>query len=579
MNDVQHLRRSQFIFTYGPGAILEGKNGPVMILSLNEGLGRYFTGEWLEKFEIKDSRLSEFLRKNKEIDGTIRLFSLPTNAALSHDENSYIYNTYRFPRWKICYGRREGGHQNPVLYEHKGEGEGCPLCGSKNASATRFVAACPDGHLDDLPWKYLVHSKETGCNPEYFHWKIEGPSIADIIIECPECGQSSSMRDIYRKKFRCTGRFPENRSGHRSEESCELEMKILQRQSTSLRIPVTLTLVKIPYKTELDEILESDPEFRGNLRGIINHANKENLLSDVKQNKIKYYDTVKWSIEEMGYRKFCEHVMEFSDRITENPLGDEFRVLREMRTSETLSVGEPVKFSVDSQIILKIVPVEKLKLTTAQIGYYRSPYLKKDENSEIIPSNIVSTGARDAISGSWWYPAFESVGEGLFITADRIPPESLSSNATEEWNERKLIHDEILRQNTQVSSEFVWWHTISHSIIRALSLYAGYSSPSIRERIYTESGGAGGILIYSSSVGDDCSMGGLSGCASESKFEEIWKIAMKNIEFCSSDPICNQNRISNGNYNGSACHSCLLLSETSCEHRNRWLDRHLVLGD
>ncbi|WP_238374275.1 MULTISPECIES: DUF1998 domain-containing protein [Methanothermobacter] len=577
MNNVQHLRRSQFIFTYGPGAILEGKNGPVMIPSLNDGLGNYFGIEYLEKFEIKDSRLSEFLRKNKEIDGTIRLFSLPTNAALSLDENRHIYNTWRFPRWKICYGRTEGGHQNPVLYYER-EGKGCPICGSRNASATRFVAACPDGHLDDLPWKYLVHSKETGCNPEYFHWKIEGPSIADIIIKCPECGQSSSMRYIYRKKFRCTGRLPE-RSGLRSKESCELEMKILQRQSTSLRIPVTLTLLKIPYKTKLDEILENDPEFRGNLRGIINHANKENLLSDVKQNKRKYYDTVKGSIEDMGYRRFCEHVMGFNSRMIADPLGDEFRALREMRTSETLSVGEPVKFSVDSQITLKIVPVEKLKLTTAQIGYYRSPYLKKDENSEIIPSNIVSTGEREAISESWWYPAFESMGEGLFITADRIAPESSSLNALQEWDERKLIHDEILRQNTPVSPEFVWWHTLSHSIIQALSLYAGYSSPSIRERIYTDSGGAGGILLYSSSIGDDCSMGGLSGCASESKFKEIWKIAMNNIEFCSNDPICHQNRISDGNYNGSACHRCLMLSETSCEHRNRWLDRHAVLGD
>ena len=31
--------------------------------------------------------------------------------------------------------------------------------------------------------------------------------------------------------------------------------------------------------------------------------------------------------------------------------------------------------------------------------------------------------------------------------------------------------------------------------------------------------------------------------------------------------------------NGSACIYCLLLPETSCEHNNMWLDRHLLTGE
>ena len=38
---------------------------------------------------------------------------------------------------------------------------------------------------------------------------------------------------------------------------------------------------------------------------------------------------------------------------------------------------------------------------------------------------------------------------------------------------------------------FVWWHTLSHSLIRAISNEAGYSSASIRERVYIEVRGDG----------------------------------------------------------------------------------------
>ncbi|MFB2623938.1 DrmB family protein [Methanothermobacter sp. KEPCO 2] len=589
-HDVQHLRRSQFIFTYGPGAILEGKNGPRIIPSLNQGLKEYFTIENLEKFEVSDIRLSEFLKKNEdkflkknEKNYRVRLFSIPSNAALNLDESKYIYETYPFPCWKICYGKGGKRDHLPILYldekRKSGKGKkGCPICGSDKASATRFVAACPDGHLDEVPWHYLVHSKRTGCNSRYFYWKIEGPSIADIKVECPKCRQSSSLSDIYRRKFRCTGKFPENGEGNRGSEICELEMKTIQRQSTSLRIPVTLTLVKIPYKNKLDEILE-DSEFRFKLSGIIEiNENKEKLISYIRKNYEEYHDVIVNFIQERGYSKFCEYVLNFAESKTEDPLADEFQALREMQSSKILSMGKPVNFSVNSQLSLKIIPVRKLKLTTVQIGYFRSPYLKKNENSEVLQPRIVRTGARDALSGTWWYPAFESAGEGLFITADVSTGDLSSPDVLQEWNEKNLIHDEILRKNRRVTPEFVWWHTLSHALIRAVSLYSGYASASIRERVYSD-GSHGGILLYSSSIGDECSMGGLSGCASESRFDEIWKIAMKDLEFCSNDPICHQNRISERNYNGSACHSCLMISETSCEHRNRWLDRHLVLGD
>ena len=43
------------------------------------------------------------------------------------------------------------------------------------------------------------------------------------------------------------------------------------------------------------------------------------------------------------------------------------------------------------------------------------------------------------------------------------------------------------------------------------------------------------------------------------------------------DPANYNEEIGNNKVNGAACHNCLLISETSCEHRNTLLDRHLFI--
>jgi hypothetical protein len=118
-------------------------------------------------------------------------------------------------------------------------------------------------------------------------------------------------------------------------------------------------------------------------------------------------------------------------------------------------------------------------------------------------------------------------------------------------------------------------------LIKAISLYGGYSTASIRERVYlnrdfTE----GGILIYTTVPGEDGGMGGLvSLVKNKNLFERIINMAIDNLLFCSNDPLCINEEKSVNRVNGSACHSCLLVSETSCEHRNMWLDRKLLVGD
>lgn len=101
-----------------------------------------------------------------------------------------------------------------------------------------------------------------------------------------------------------------------------------------------------------------------------------------------------------------------------------------------------------------------------------------------------------------------------------------------------------------------------------------YNSTSLKERIYINGDNAG-ILIYNTSPGEDSGMGGL--VETVNSFDIVLKNAMNTLLFCSNDPLCYNEEISNNKVNGAACHNCLLISETSCEHRNTLLDRHLFI--
>jgi hypothetical protein len=54
--------------------------------------------------------------------------------------------------------------------------------------------------------------------------------------------------------------------------------------------------------------------------------------------------------------------------------------------------------------------------------------------------------------------------------------------------------------------------------------------------------------------------------------------AIENAAFCTNDPLCSTLEPNDTDINGSACHSCGMISETSCETGNRLLDRSLLVS-
>ena len=88
-----------------------------------------------------------------------------------------------------------------------------------------------------------------------------------------------------------------------------------------------------------------------------------------------------------------------------------------------------------------------------------------------------------------------------------------------------------------------------------------------------------GILLYTGSPDAEGTLGGLVQEARH--IEDHLLHALRMGALCSNDPICAQHTAGSSMekrwLHGAACHGCALVAETSCEMRNDYLDRALVV--
>ena len=86
-------------------------------------------------------------------------------------------------------------------------------------------------------------------------------------------------------------------------------------------------------------------------------------------------------------------------------------------------------------------------------------------------------------------------------------------------------------------------------------------------------------MIYTSDGDSEGSLGGLVRLGKPGKLEILIYNALNKAKWCSSDPICcsigtqGPHRL-----NIASCHNCSIISETSCNHFNKSLDRNLVVN-
>ncbi len=109
-------------------------------------------------------------------------------------------------------------------------------------------------------------------------------------------------------------------------------------------------------------------------------------------------------------------------------------------------------------------------------------------------------------------------------------------------------------------------HTISHSLLIQASFQSGYEKESLGEIILPS---IPSVILYLKTA-NDFQLGGM-----HTLFENHiipWVVEVKElIRRCIYDPVCKSK--------GGACHACLHISEGSCQHFNKDLGRHYLIGN
>jgi hypothetical protein len=232
--------------------------------------------------------------------------------------------------------------------------------------------------------------------------------------------------------------------------------------------------------------------------------------------------------------------------------------------------------------IQRVVLVHRLREVVAQVGFTRFESAAPDTEGELDIGVKRAALAREVS----WLPAFENKGEGIFL--------QFNKEAIKTWMNRSSVgaramalgkgYEAWRKEHTSTNRQppnlaYLMMHSFSHLLLTAVALRCGYPASSIRERIYAFPEVGFGILLYTGTSDAEGTLGGLVQLGRQ--IDEVVKSALDLGMLCSNDPVCAQHDPSNPHehrfLHGAACHGCLLISETSCEQQNDFLDRSLVV--
>ena len=602
------IRRSQFIRTYGPGAIIETPKTPAIILSFDSGVqpSDFLKKVYIIKDPVLESYLKSIVKKYKsDIDPKnlkVKIFELPFSSE-TQDIRLFAKN---FQKWYLC-------PEHKILWKYDfNHQKDCPECKGENltkSSPVRFIQACEDGHLDDIQWDVEVHTiyNKNGeffinkCDSKSFKWKGLGTGTAETKIECSKCGKSITLSDLYNRKLKCTGRFPEKEKPKKKElktEECKKNANVVLRMASNLRIPEVESIFMVwPRSDEIGSILASNIAMSAEIlkvielyeQGLINKETlKTGFMSSIEKAKNekniseKEYDIlIKNQNNIEALKPYLEEMkkMERKEYSYRDIIDMEYRNLKEGAVSGVLETGRKYLEINPSKRISKkhmsVTPIDILTVIETQVAYRR---LDIDKGNPVFVH-------KEGDDGTYYFPSIMINGEGIFFNFGNIILNETHTYHSwlDAFNNKNKYEQQFLFKINQEKYElhpgFVFLHTFSHLLIKVLSLYSGYPATSIREKVYitdiTSKNPSGGIVLYTATEDEGGALGGLVSLVEEERMKKILNRVINISHTCSNDPVCTENRFTTGKYAGASCYSCTAISETSCDHRNLWLDRNL----
>lgn len=611
------IRRSQLITPHGVGSMLVVKGGvSVMACGLdywfereNQDTSGIDTGE----FEIKEYRLEQIL-------GVSHL-RLPPDFRL-HTRGSNVPNAgltipfVRFPQWHSC--SRCGRLERLRLIDRDLKRK-CQDCKEKGRTGyllqTRFVAMCESGHIQDFPWREWAHrSVNPPCDRPLRYFSTGGASMTALRVRC-DCtaertlagitdGTNTLSQQLSKDEiYLCRSHRPW--LGEVEDGVCDSHLRGAMRGASNVWFGRVHTSIYLPQSSnsapsDLVELLRT-PRI-SNTISVLSGALGSPLGPTLRQ----IYATELSPFADAQIDDALNLILGLQATIQEGEnesalIGDDDATAFRRAEYDALnsnSVDDPLLITsfdlsdYDDDVanyFSRIGLVNKLRETRVFAGFSR---ILADRETPLEERKQMLWRKLPKQEESW-LPASVVHGEGIFLRLNDAPLAAWESANREKLSRhlKTLIENfDAVRQvrglrAKAITPRFVLLHTLAHLLMNRLTFECGYSSASLRERLYVSESSTNpmaGILIYTAAGDSEGTMGGLVRMGKPGYFEPVFRRALENAEWCSSDPVCRELGASSGqgpdSCNLAACHSCALLPETSCEEFNRFLDRSLVVN-
>lgn len=627
----KQIRIGHLIAPFGPGSLYTDRQGiPHVVCGLDHWFQRYDPVEGfrncddLAEFQKFEPRLAALLRVNQfrsppDYRAKRKGSEPPPNAVLT-------IPAQRFPSWyrHTVTGRLKKFNPDTVRIP--------PADGGGRWQPVRFVSACENGHLNEFPWREWI---DCGCGNDDGLQLIDtgGSELSSIRVRCNTCPDDSSGRRgkslagttvrpksaigeksaFEKASIRCPGERPWL-GADAADCGCTAPLVAALINQTNLYFPRTISSILIPA---VDAGRDSLAWLRNEIQDEPNVGLARSLwVMGAKDFAIGAIDSALESrgisVAKDDIAKVLESLFERSGQPaadTAMPAAPDSELLAFRRSEFNVlrnEINDPEQFP-DLRVVATSVPgdltswisrvnlVERLRETRVFFGFDRLEP-RPDSLSNMPDSamkQLFSTPPADPML--MWLPAVEVFGEGIYV--------ELSENRIAEWQHANLrwLRDRMddrfisrlgavrqtLPPNVGASrdwaSRYLLVHSLAHILINQLVFECGYSTASLRERLFVSSDGSApmaGFLIYTASGDSEGTMGGLVRLGRPDRLSPLVRRALARALWCSADPVCSENLGGQGSQlaNLAACHACVLLPETSCETINHGLDRAMVIG-
>ena len=583
------LRRAQTLTPFGVGAVFDIVGESFVAEDTNRWYGRAHT--------IRAPRIAALF-------GVSQLRTAPPAPESGELAHGPGVPYFRFPQWLFCPGCRRMTRWKYTL-EEPGRAPKCDRCRTRRQLVPmRFVVICGNGHLDDVDWVRWAHSEarsreQKQCQKPDLRFNVlkgVGGGLQSLETRCVTCGAARPLRGIASPEIarsiglRCRGRQPWLPAGER--EDCDAPPVIVQRGASNVHFPLVSSAIDIPPDSDYDHYgsgasrIKNNADFRA-LEANPDHPFRDGMIGLIADAEGVDEDTVRRALaEQLGGVPGIPVGVEDSEEQMRRDEWTAFTIARDREADprdnfvvEHADPGErsrPGATGPAADLIATglrhLVLAHRLREIRVLRGFSRY-----DMQRLVKP---------DLDKGLDWLPAIEVFGEGVFFSI-----EEARVSAWEQLDGVRLRVEPLARRLRRsiwarflpgVSPRFLMLHTLAHVLIRQLIYESGYTSASLRERLYVAGPESGdpmaGVLIYTGAGDAEGTLGGLVRSGEPDWFVPTVLSALRTAAWCSLDPVC---RESSGQGPDSlslaGCHACALVAETSCDHANSLLDRQLLV--